>query len=210
MTVKATDRSGLAFSQTFSVTVNPPPNRAPVAIGTIAPETLMAQGASRIVDVSGLFHDLDGDTLRYTASSDNTRVVSVNISGTQVTLIPEGEGNATVTVTASDGELTATLSIAVSITPYVDVEGWMPDAALRAKVRTELDLQPNEVLTQQAMEGLIILNAASNAAGTGVQNITGLEHATQLTILNLGRTGVRDSYTASGADTTYTINALVY
>ena len=190
--VEATDPKGLSISQTFSVTVNPPPNRAPVAIGTLVPETLMARGASRALDISHNFYDVDGDTLHYTARSDNTRVVSVNVSGSQVTLIPLTEGGATVTVTASDGGLTATLTIAVSITPYVDAEAWMPDANLRAAVRTALGLQPNDALTQQAMEGLIILNAASSSAGTGVQNITGLEHAIQLSILNLGRTGVSD------------------
>ena len=192
VTVKATDPSGLSSPQTFSVTVNPPPNRAPVAIGGISPETLMAQGASKVVDVSGLFHDVDGDTLGYTVSSDNTRVVSVSISGTQVTLTPVSEGSATVRVTASDGELRATLSISVSITPYVDAEAWMPDANLRARVSTALGLQPNEVLTQQVMEGLIILNATNRTGGTGVQNLTGLEHATQLTILILRGTGVRN------------------
>ena len=192
VTVEATDPSGLTFSQAFSATVNPPPNRAPVALGTIPPETLMARGISRVVDVSGIFHDIDGDTLRYTAISDNTGVVSVTLSDTRITLIPEGEGSASVTVTASDGELSVSLSIAVSIMPYVGAEAWMPDANLRAAVRTALGLQPNDVLTQQMMAGLTVLSAASNAAGTGVQDITGLEHATQLTRLDLGRTGVRD------------------
>ena len=194
VTVEATDPKGLSISQTFSVTMNPQPNRAPVTIGTISPEPLMARGASRVVDVSGLFHDLDGDTLHYTASSNNPHVASVTISGTQVTLIPLREGSATVTVTASDGELTAMLSIAVSITPYVDAEAWMPDANLRAAVRTALGLAPDDVLTQQAMEGLIILNARSHSttASTRVVNLTGLEHAIQLSILNLGRTGVSD------------------
>ena len=192
VTVEATDPSGLTFSQTFSATVNPPPNRAPVALGTIQPETLMARGASRVVDVSGIFHDIDGDTLRYTVRSDNTRVLSTNVSDGRVTLVPLREGSASVTVTASDSELSATLSIAVSVTPYMGAEAWMPDATLRATVRATLGLTPNDVLTQQTMEGLIILNAASRTTGTGVQNLIGLEHATQLTILNLGRTGVRD------------------
>ena len=192
VTVEATDPNGLSFSQTFSATVNPPPNRAPVAVGTISPETLMARGASRVVDVSRIFHDIDGDTLRYTARSDNTRVVSVNLSDTQITLTPEGEGSASVTVTASDGELSVSLAISVSVTPYIGADTWMPDTTLRTAVRTALGLQPNDVLTQQMMAGLTVLSAASNAAGTGVQDITGLEHAIQLTRLDLGRTGVRD------------------
>ena len=115
VTIAATDPNDLSFTQTFSATVNPLPNRAPAAVNTIPDQTLMASGESGILDVSTSFYDLDGDTLRYTVSSDNTGVVSVNISGTQVTLIPEAEGSASVTVTASDGELTATQMLSVTV-----------------------------------------------------------------------------------------------
>ena len=188
VTVEATDPKGLSFSQTFSVTVNPPPNRAPVALGTISDQTLMARGASRVVDVSGIFHDLDGDTLHYTARSDNRSVVSTSVSNGRVTLVPLREGSANVTVTASDGELSASLSIAVSITPYVDAEAWMPDATLRVAVRAVLGLQPNDALTQQAMAGLTTLYAHQR----GITELIGLEYATNLTRLDLGRNDISD------------------
>ena len=163
-------------------------NFGPRAEGTIPVQTL-AVGASTPLDVSAYFTDTNNDNLTYRASSSAPNIVTVRVSGAHVTIGPQRTGSATVTVTASDRELTATQTFTVSV---VGEETWMPDASLRAAVRTALGLTPDDVLTQQAMEGLIILNAASSTAGTGVQDLTGLEHATQLTILNLGRSGVRD------------------
>ena len=163
-------------------------NFGPRAEGTIPVQTL-AVGASTPLDVSAYFTDTNNDNLTYRASSSAPNIVTVRVSGAHVTIGPQRTGSATVTVTASDGEFTTTQTFTVSV---VGEETWMPDASLRAAVRTALDLTPDDVLTQQAMEGLIILNAASSTAGTGVQDLTGLEHATQLTILNLGRSGVSD------------------
>ena len=90
-------------------------NHPPVAVGTIPAQILTVGDAAIVVNVSDKFNDADGDTLHYTASSDNTNVVSVSTSGTQVTLVPKRVGNASVTVTASDGTLTATQTLSVSV-----------------------------------------------------------------------------------------------
>ena len=91
-------------------------NRPPVAVGTMLAQTFAVGDAALVVNVSDKFKDADEDSLHYTASSDNTGVVAVNMSGTQITLVPEGAGNATVTVTASDGQETATQTFSVSVT----------------------------------------------------------------------------------------------
>ena len=163
-------------------------NFGPRAEGAI-PEQMLYVGTSAPLDVSAYFVDTNNDDLTYTASSSAPNIVTVGVSGAQVTFTPHRNGRGTITVTASDGEFTATQTVSVSV---VGAEAWIPDASLRAAVRAALGLQPNDALTQQALDGLIILNASSSVAGTGVQNLTGLEHATQLTILNLGRTGVRN------------------
>ena len=115
VTVEAADAAGLTFGQTFSVTVEPPANRVPVAIGTIPPQPLRVDGGLAVVDISGAFHDLDGDTLTYTARSSDTSVATASAADTQVTLTPIGVGTAIVTVTASDGTLTATQAITVTV-----------------------------------------------------------------------------------------------
>ena len=101
-------------------------NRPPVAVGTIPTQTLTVGDAAIVVNVSDKFNDADGDSLDYTASSDNTNVVPAKASGPQVTLVPKRVGNASVTVTASDGTLTATQTLSVAVmaakTPDLFVE----------------------------------------------------------------------------------------
>ena len=54
------------------------------------------------VDVSGKFRDRDGDFLRYNASSSAPSTVSVTMNGNWVVFTLDGQGDATVTVTATD------------------------------------------------------------------------------------------------------------
>ena len=114
VTVTASDGS-LTATQTIGVVVNPPPNRAPTAVGTISPVKLTIGGSATDVDVSSYFIDLDGDTLTYTAVSSDTAKATVSVSSSTVTITPVAQGTATVTVTASDGSLTATQTIAVTV-----------------------------------------------------------------------------------------------
>ena len=113
--VIAQDSEGLTIIQAIAVTVNPAPNRAPVTVGTIAPVTLTAGTNPTDVDVSIYFSDLDGDKLSYTAVSADTRVATVSVSNTTVTIDSMAEGTTTVTVTVSDGSLTTTQTIAVLV-----------------------------------------------------------------------------------------------
>ena len=79
----------------------PPPNRAPVAVGSVM-AVVLAVGDSATLDVLPFFRDPDGDALRHTASSSNAALVSVSISGSEVTVAGVTRGTATVTVTAVD------------------------------------------------------------------------------------------------------------
>ncbi len=112
VTVTANDNNGGSVKQTISVRVS---NRAPIKVGTISPVTLTAAGSSTNVDVSGKFLDPDSDTLSYTAVSSDTTKATVSVSSSTVTITPVAAGSATVTVTASDGSLTATQTISVTV-----------------------------------------------------------------------------------------------
>ena len=58
---------------------------------------------------------------------------------------------------------------------------WMPDANLRTAVRSALNLNNNDTLTQAGMANLTGLTARN----AQISNLTGLEHATNLTSLDL-------------------------
>ena len=116
VTVTASDGS-LSARQTIIVSVTPVPNRAPVAVGTIDPVTLTDGGDAATVDVSSKFRDPDNHSLTYTAVSSDGSDVKVSVLGTVVTITPAAQGAATVTVTATDGSLTATQTIAVTVNP---------------------------------------------------------------------------------------------
>ena len=74
----------------------------------------------------------------------------------------------------------------------VDVEiiapGLIPDRNLAAAVRSALGLGRNATITKQTMQRLTSLDAANRQ----IKNLTGLEHATQLTELYLHQNQIRD------------------
>ena len=91
-----------------------PPNRAPTA-GQIPVQTLHV-GERGSLDLSGFFADPDGDALTYAAVTGQPRLVTVAVSGAILELAALLQGEAEVTVTASDPEgLTASSSVRVVI-----------------------------------------------------------------------------------------------
>ena len=80
----------------------PPPNRAPVAVGSIPGVTVAVDGTGR-VDAAAYFSDPDGDGLSYAAASSDPGLARVSVAGSAVTVAGVAKGAATVTVTASDG-----------------------------------------------------------------------------------------------------------
>ena len=112
ITVRATDGDGGEAEQSFQVTV---PNRGPEAAGTI-PARTVSVGETATIDVSSYFRDADGDILSYTATSSNTGVGGVSVSGSSVVVSALAKGVFTVTVTARDPQgLTAQQSFQVTV-----------------------------------------------------------------------------------------------
>ena len=101
VTVTARDPHGLEAEQRFVVTVGTVPNRAPVAVGAIAPRVVQA-GSSITVNVEDAFTDPDGDALAYSATSSDPTKVATAIAGSTLTVTGVATGSATVTVTARD------------------------------------------------------------------------------------------------------------
>ena len=172
-------------------------NLAPVTVGTMPAETLAVEDLFLKVDLSPYFSDPNSDVLTYAVESAAPEVVKVDLSGVSSSILrmtPLAAGDATITIEVSDGELTATQALVVSVTDDVSEASWMPDANLRAKVREALGLAPSDILTQEALAELTSVNFDNN----DIKDLTGLEHATQLTNVSLGWNQVVDITPLSG------------
>ena len=98
VTVAAADPGGLVAEQSFLVTVL---NRAPVATETI-PAQAIIPGRSETLQMSAHFDDPDGDTLTFAAETSHRSVATVRMSGSRLTVRGVADGEAEVTVTATD------------------------------------------------------------------------------------------------------------
>ena len=166
-------------------------------IGTIPAQHLEVGGSPVVLDVSGNFV---GQAERWTASFRGTGAVAVRVSGPEMTLVPISKGWWIVTIEARSRNLIAkqTFSVSVSDADTPAPEGdtlldlspeiSIPDANLRAVVRTALGLTADETLTQQKMHGLTRLSAPTHS----ITNLTGLEHAIRLTELDMPENQIAD------------------
>ncbi len=98
ITITATDPGGLEGQTSFQVVV---PNRPPARIGMI-PRRKVGVGRSVDIDASQYFTEPDGQTLTYTAISEDIGVATVSIASDVLTVNAVAAGPSGITVTASD------------------------------------------------------------------------------------------------------------
>ena len=114
-TIMASDGS-LAVWQNVAVTVVPPSNRAPQAVGAMDSMSIVVNGPGRAVNVASNFSDPDDDRLSFSAASSDTDKAVAHILGSVVTVSPVNLGGAEIRVTASDADgLTASQSMRVQV-----------------------------------------------------------------------------------------------
>lgn len=97
ITVTASDPKGRSAMGTFDVVVE----TAPMLVLEFDDQVVTA-GEPLTLQVAKHFADADGDTLTYSASSSDTAIATVSVSGEDLTLNGVAAGMATITVTASD------------------------------------------------------------------------------------------------------------
>ena len=117
VTVTAVDPGGLTAAQTFGVTGEQPPNRAPQVSAALPDRTLtLNEDEQDTIDLGSYFSDPDGDALTYTASSSNTHVATIRVLDGTVTVVARHLGRADIRVTASDPDgLHATQRFSVTV-----------------------------------------------------------------------------------------------
>ena len=115
ITVTARDPGGLSAAVSGNVTVEEP-NRPPVAVLPVLPGQTAQLGNTNAQDVSAFFSDPDGNPLTYSATSSNTSVATVSVTGSVVSGAAVGVGSTTLTATATDpGGLSASITFDVTV-----------------------------------------------------------------------------------------------
>ena len=107
ITVTAENSEGSA-SQPLALTVK---DQLPVAAGTLD-DVALAVGDTRDLDISAAF---SGTALAYSVASSAPEFATAAVSGTTVTLTAHAAGEATVTVTAENGEGSASQPLSVTV-----------------------------------------------------------------------------------------------
>ena len=99
---------------TLTVTAFKADNQAPARVGTLD-DISLSTGATRSVPVGDAFEDADGDVLSYRVETGDAEVAAAHMSGDAVVVTGVAVGEATITVTASDGALTASQEFAATV-----------------------------------------------------------------------------------------------
>lgn len=179
VTVTASDPAGLEASGSFTVTVTPAPNRPPELSRPIAPNPQSAaEDADYRFNVSGFFKDPDGDTLQYSASGVPAGVAidaaSGVISGRPAAGAAAGSPYS-VTVTASDGEASATGGFTLEVKPPNQPPS-LPDPAPRLSTAEDTPLTLTATMLNAVDENPasleVILTAPAGGAHFTVKGAT--------------------------------------
>ncbi len=176
--IRASVSSQLATGPfTLTVAASDPAHRHPEPVGTLSPLTLGAHGAAADVEVSGAFHDPDGDALTYAATSSVPAVAAVAVSGSTVTVMPLAAGTAKVTVTATDTNGSNTPAIQTfTVAVFTDHPIAAGATALKAVHFRELRAR---IAALRANEGLPAMQWTDPALAAGVTPVRRV-HLTEL------------------------------
>lgn len=77
------------------------PNRAPTVSSAIVDATIVNEGGTQTVSLSGVFHDPDNDALTVTAASSDAAVATVTVAADYSTLTVNAQARGTVTITVT-------------------------------------------------------------------------------------------------------------
>ncbi|GEM_PF-4880451 len=207
ITVTANDGKGGIASATFTVTVN----RRPVVANAISNQTVTLGSPPFTGDLNAapaVFDDPDGDALSYSASSNAPGIAVAGISGSTLIVTAVSAGNATISVTASDGKGgTATTTFTATVNRLPVVANAIPSQKLTvggAPFTRNLNASPT-VFTDPDGDALTY-TVSSNATSVATVSLTG----STITVVAVGGGNATITITANdskggAASTTFTV-----
>lgn len=92
-------------------------NNAPTIVNPLSDLTLTSGFSLRVVQLSGVFTDIDAQSISYDASSDNPAIATASIDDNQLILSETSVGSTTINVTATDeegGSVTTSFNVIIS------------------------------------------------------------------------------------------------
>ena len=163
ITVTATDTQGGTGTQTIMVAVAA--NMAPMAGDAIDPVMLYVGGDS--MTVSTTLTDPEGDTLTYAWTSSDEMVATVmadEMDMSMATIMPVGEGPATITVTATDAVSGMSESQEIMVTVGPAPLNPVAMYVITVPSRIEAGMTGSIMITAQDADGALGAITADNAA----------------------------------------------
>ena len=121
--INSEDAQGEKFSKEFTINViDVVEVAAPVVANPISDFSVQEDASNSTFDLNTVFSDADGDALTYTVVNDNSTLLSASVEGATLTLdyLPNQFGQATITLTASDGTASVQDVFIVTVNPVND------------------------------------------------------------------------------------------
>ena len=150
------------FSEYSSTASSPAQNRAPTVASAIADQTVTVSGTTEVA-LGSVFSDPDNDALTLSASSGATHKATVSISGTTLTINGVAAGTTTITVTASDGNLSVSDTFNVKVNGAPTVASAIADQTVAVGGTTTVALGS---VFSDPNDDTLTLTASSSATGT--------------------------------------------
>ena len=104
VSITVSDGKGGSATEEFTVSVAEEFNQAPVVVSPLSDLSLDQGFETKIIDLTGVFTDEDGDDLSYVVESSDTEIITVTLDGLLLTITEIGLGTSTVSITVSDGK----------------------------------------------------------------------------------------------------------
>ena len=175
------------------------PNQPPTVSAAIADVTIVNESGTKQVSLSGVFSDADIDTLTVTAASSDEDVATVSVASdySSLTVSAHSRGNASITVTADDGNggtTSDTFTVSVKAAPVV--ESALADVS-RLEAGSTQDVSLSGVFRDADGDSLTITAISSDDAKA---TVTVAADQSQLTLTGVAEGTATITVTAQDAD----------